>query len=78
MDIDIKGRSDAFSIESFRLAIEALAFIKATHDLILTDEQKAMIPDLFKKHLNEISKQVCQHLGVPEEVLVSIFQGIID
>jgi hypothetical protein len=68
------NNKDSVSIETLKIAIDALAWAKATRDLILTDEQKSMFSELLNKKRNEIVNQFCQNIGSTEEELALIFQ----
>jgi hypothetical protein len=66
----------SLSFETFVLALKALALTKAVRDLVLTDEQKSMIPELFKKHAIEIAKPHFVGLGLSEEEFSQMIEQI--
>jgi len=53
--------------DAFCFSIEALAVSKAIHDLVLTDDQKAKLPKLIKKHRERISDEFSVSNAVPQD-----------
>jgi hypothetical protein len=54
-------------LETLAYAVQALALSNSIRDIILTDEQREQIPDLFRKHAVELFKQACLRLGLSYE-----------
>jgi hypothetical protein len=55
---DIIEKTAMLASEAFAFSIEALTISKAIHDLVLTDEQKAMMPKLVEKHRMDMANRV--------------------
>ncbi|MEI6899316.1 MAG: hypothetical protein WCL00_05520 [Bacteroidota bacterium] len=51
-------------VKSIGLSIEAIALSKAIRDLVLTDEQRKQIPELFNKYFAMEVKQTCDLLEI--------------
>jgi len=59
------------TIETLSIAVQALALSRSVGDILLTEEQKKQIPDLYRKHVTDIMKQFCENIGLPFEKLLS-------
>ena len=55
--------------ESFGLSLQAIALVKAIRDLVLTDEQRKQIPELYVKHATIEANLICDRIGIEHEKL---------
>ncbi|MDR1197486.1 MAG: hypothetical protein LBK94_00535 [Prevotellaceae bacterium] len=73
------NQNDKLLFETFACSLKALALSSSICDIILTDEQRKQIPDLYRKHAMELCRKYCLRLGVPpEELLKNVSQNPFD
>ena len=60
---------EKISAEALGISLQALALSRAIRDVVLTDEQKTMVQELYKVHAIEIVNDLAGWIDMSDEAL---------